>query len=928
MNATHRALPWFTPDAWGWHPAVGARQLALTGLRQAVRAELGELGLQVPEADDALPAWTASVARGGDLPDIGPVTGAETQERMALLVDELRALGGLVDLPPVRAPQVHVLARGHLVARGADDFAIDLRFRDGGHGAVDPPTGPAWTRVDGTLALLPADLLLALRDLVGGPPDRIDGEPNPAWTDRRMLWWARIRPVIERQGAELVGSIATTWAIEIDRPAPVVELGPDGTAEVGISAPTGLPAGVSPKAIGESLDHLPDGFTAHPGIRFTGPGGRERVRVVTGARGIEALRQLKTLRRQARTDPEVVAQLVEAPHTIFDADLFDLSQYSDRVIGVRPVLYRVFRAPSGPADSRPRYRLLPVGGGSVDTDDLAPRLTPEQRADLERRLEEARQRGRPYLCWSPDHTGSAIWIRVPPEEVLGGPEPDDQVAPGASGVLDVKLNVEELQYQVDDGGVGLVAGLRDRIEGLREPYRLKRHQVEGVGWLAGHALLVTGASDHGLLADDMGLGKTLQVLSLMRLLQADGHLSPTLVVAPLSLLLNWASEAEKFYPGCFGTPLIIGGPGSARPTADRVRRSPLTLASYEALRTHQLELGKVRFKLMVLDESHRIKNPTAATTRAALAMDAERRLALTGTPVQNTLVDLWSQVDWLAPGFLEALPRFRRTYETADTAPLDALREKMAPRILRRMKRDVLADELPPIEQDPPGTRLPMPASLEALYSEIQNADDDGRGGFRKLHQLLRCCSHPGYLTDDPVPDPKRRWLQQTLRDIHRRGEKALLFAEWHDLQTELCAEIEREHGVRVDRINGTVDAGVRLAVVDAFNRAPGFGVLVLGPKAAGVGLNITGANHVIHYTRHWNPAHEMQATDRAYRIGQRRPVTVYRPILTREDEPTIEEYMDDLLREKQELATDVVVPTARLDVQVELSARVFGSGR
>ncbi|MCB9779920.1 MAG: DEAD/DEAH box helicase [Alphaproteobacteria bacterium] len=922
----HLAVPWFGASDWGWEQSEGRLEQALARLLEAVRAELSGLGLPVPDRADALPGWTASVAAGCELPRFARGLGDDHDEQREVLVEELRAIGCLVDLPPVRAPGLQVLSHGSLVARHADAFALELLFRDGGRGAVAAPVGPRWTRCDGSPALVPAELVHSLADLESGPPARDAQESDVAWADRRMLWWARIRPVLEHHGAELVGAIATTWAVEIESPAPLVELAEDGTAQVSIVAPVGAPAGLSPKEIGESLDRLPPSFANHPGFRVAGPGGRQRVRVVSGRRGVEALRKLRDLREQARHDPEVAAQLVEAPHTLLDPDLFDLSQYSDRVIGVRPVLYRIFRAPPHAGASRPRYRLLPAGGGATHADDLAPRLTPEQRADLERRLSHARQRGRPYIRWSPGAGHGAIWVRVPPEEVL---RPDDTPGEGEAttqGQLDVALNIEDLLYGSKDQGDGVAVSARARIDGLREGFVLKPYQVEGVGWLAGHSLVVDGASDHGLLADDMGLGKTLQVLCLMRILQLHGHMKPTLVVAPLSLLQNWAAEAEKFFPRAFGTPLLLGGPGSPRPTAERVRAHALTLVSYEALRLQQIELGKVQFELMVLDESHRIKNPTTSTTRAVLAMHATRRLALSGTPVQNTLVDLWSQMDWLSPGFLDALPTFRQRCERSEDGSIDELRQQMVPRLLRRMKREVLADELPPMRA--PEIRLSMPPVLDALYSEVQQSDDGGRGSFRKLHQLLRCCAHPAYLTDDSVPDPKRIWLRGLLREVHRRGEKVLVFAEWHDLQAELCAEVEREYGVRVERINGTVHAGHRLAIVDDFNRAPGFRVLVLGPKAAGVGLNITGANHVVHYTRHWNPSHEMQATDRAYRIGQTRPVTVYRPILTRDEAPTIEEYMDELLREKLELARDVIVPTAKLDISGELSARVCGEER
>jgi SNF2 family DNA or RNA helicase len=343
-----------------------------------------------------------------------------------------------------------------------------------------------------------------------------------------------------------------------------------------------------------------------------------------------------------------------------------------------------------------------------------------------------------------------------------------------------------------------------------------------------------------------------------------------------------------------------------------------------------MELGRVRWQLMVCDESHRIKNPTAQTTKAIYAMDAKIRIALSGTPVQNSLRDLWSQFDWLSSGFLGDLTSFTKRYEGRKIVGqpeernrrLTALKEQINPRVLRRLKETTDGLDIPPkhIEK----IELPLNERQVSLYNQIHT--DFRRGDIQSMSammSLFKVCASPSTLTGLQVDasdlGPKMNWLVKKVLEIKSKGEKVVIFAEWYTVQDAIATVLSQALGEFVDRINGKVETALRLAKVDSFNRGTHGTVLVLGPKAAGVGLNITGANHVIHFTRHWNPALEAQATDRVHRIGQKRDVTVYLPVMTHPHLKTIELHLDALLQAKQGLAKDILMGVEQMSVQTQL---------
>ncbi len=752
---------------------------------------------------------------------------------------------------------------------------------------------------------MPLALSRALDSLEVGPPGRKPGQSDSDWTRDRMLWWATNKKLLVKHGANLDAYLDRMDIIVLDKLQPRIEKSADED-ELKVSF---------------STDDVKDEVAFNQALRGYNPrAGRDPTARWVDSNGDRRTQRIALTKRGRRAAAyahhallnykKMQPHLRDAPDTVFPPELFDLSQYSDRVIGVRALVYRVSRSQVLGTDGRTHTRIHLKSEESSGP----PPLTTREKKELAETLLEAARRGKSYVRYND------FWVRVPsPTLAESFSKQVEREKATIKGELVPALNLEEETYTINQDGRAVTIALGNHPPGLSPEFRLMPHQVEGWEWLAGHAALSDDALDHGLLADDMGLGKTLQVLSLMALLEQKGKLRPSLVVAPLSLLENWCMEARKFFPNNFGR-ILKYTPPLRRTNASALEHYDIVLLSYETLRTRQLVLGKVRWRLMVLDESHQIRNPRARTTHAVLAMDATRRLALTGTPVQNSLVDLWSQFDWLCPGFLHDLKNFKKKVRVDDEASLNSLRRKIAPRLLRRMKESV-ASHLPPKVGDNEPVNVTMASWQAELYDSVLRDRKPGRGSaFGTLHRLFAVCNQPESLADDvPLLHPKLAWLLNTLRDIQARGQKVLVFADRHSIQKRIMELVEDNFDLAVDYINGTVEAGYRLFIVERFNRAEGFQVLVLGPKAAGVGLNLTGANHVIHFTRHWNPATEAQATDRAHRIGQKLPVRVYLPTMLHPNRVSIEQSLHVLLNEKRALAEDVVVPTSKLDVRREL---------
>lgn len=473
----------------------------------------------------------------------------------------------------------------------------------------------------------------------------------------------------------------------------------------------------------------------------------------------------------------------------------------------------------------------------------------------------------------------------------------------------------------------------------------KQHQEIGIRWLQEHWLK---GSKGCLLADDMGLGKTYQALAFLawvKELMNDGVIpqKPLLVVAPVGLLVNWEKEQDLHIRGqAIGAPLRAYGKnlaflkrGSQRTgtaTLDTVELNQASwiLANYEAISEYQLSFGAINFAAVVFDEAQKIKSPSTAMTSAAKALNADFVLAMTGTPVENRLADLWCIADTCQPYSLKDIRSFSQKYENnPQNKALLELRDhiwqqeehvgKTEPKMmLRRLKSEKLRG-LP--KKSEHVIRKNMPDRQLAAYRQA-TALNDIRGpiGTLGLIQSLRQISlHPGLFDGngfDPADSARFQAMVEILDEVHSKNEKALVFIESLEIQAANQLPLLLQKRYRLKEfpmvINGSVGTDQRQLRVDEFQTSDkGFDVMLLSPKAGGVGLTLTAANHVIHLSRWWNPAVEDQCSDRAYRIGQNKDVHIYYPIAINPDRPehSFDLKLNELMHRKRELSRTMLAP-------------------
>ncbi|MEM9456471.1 MAG: DEAD/DEAH box helicase [Myxococcota bacterium] len=442
---------------------------------------------------------------------------------------------------------------------------------------------------------------------------------------------------------------------------------------------------------------------------------------------------------------------------------------------------------------------------------------------------------------------------------------------------------------------------------------LRPYQHDGLDWLQN--LRAHGAS--GILADDMGLGKTLQTIAHIVTEKAAGRLTqPALVVAPTSLVGNWQRELSRFAPSL--RVLVLHGP-RRRERFGRIGEADVVISTYPLVLRDIEVLSRHRFYLQILDEAHTVKNVRSQIHQAVKAIDAQLRLCITGTPLENNLDELWALFDFLMPGLLGTAERFRAAFRApiermGDKQRLETLRKRVAPFILRRMK-DTVAKDLPAKTEivrtvDLAGAqrdlyesiRLAAHAAVRKVVKKkgIAASTIDILGALMKLRQV--CC--------DPrlVPVPSARQVQESakyealmemLEQMLPRGRRVLVFSQFTSM-LGLIAQGLRERGIRYVCLTGSTSD--RQAMVDTFQQGRAE-VFLISLKAGGAGLNLTRADTVIHFDPWWNPAAQAQATDRAYRIGQTRPVFVYNLIVA----GSVEERMVGLQRRKQNLADSIL---------------------
>jgi hypothetical protein len=658
-------------------------------------------------------------------------------------------------------------------------------------------------------------------------------------------------------------------------------------------------------------------------------------------------------------------------------DVYDLSAYTSRVndIGIEKAYYSPYIAKNGEEWWPENLVNMVVYTPEGEDEPVAVPLTDDVRDQLQAKLDEATAAGKTSVEMSgfpkpvPVEDAKNILeafkrVRKQAEDNRdasgnedGGSKPPKA---GKPKQLLIKPNIDAIDYEEIRREILTTFPKEARLpSGFRPTTQLLPHQNEGVAWLQ-H--LFRHAPNHcrgAIVADDMGLGKTLQLLTfLARAFEENPNLPPALIVAPVSLLENWTEEITKFFQDGTFRPLIaygdnLGSLRVPRASIDQqlreenlirflrpgwVGNANIVLTNYETLRDLEFSFAAQKWSVMACDEAQKIKNPNAMMTRAAKKQNVMFKIACTGTPVENTLVDLWCLFDLVQAGYLGALNEFGKRYrkpieaETEeDKARVEELQRLIEPQILRRMKTEVA--KLPPKHMVP--SRILMSNLQRTYYTNAVNSfkasqDKDREkpvispfknhlGLLQYLRSICTTPHAPGQARFKPQPleqfrreAPKLGWLLEMLEQLRVKGEKAIVFAEFRETQQMLAYYIKESFGFTPDIINGDVSASARHIAsrqkrIKAFQAKPGFGVIILSPVAVGYGVNVQEANHVVHYTRTWNPAKEDQATDRAYRIGQERDVYVYVPIVYAEDFKTFDERLDELLEAKRKLAVNML---------------------
>lgn len=683
-------------------------------------------------------------------------------------------------------------------------------------------------------------------------------------------------------------------------------------------------------------------------------------------------------------------------------DIYELSDYAERIEGIgvaKPVYVPALQKEKAddedgngwlPQDLTPILKVVLPGSG----DPVLVPLTQEWVDGYEKKVTEAEKSGAQTVADAAiptDLDTSQARVLVDGFKTLlgakdnppgSGPEKkhvDGQQASTGKGkreTLLVKTNLLGVDY-VETRKASLTPPeyVQPRMPStLRSGINVRSHQAYGIAWFQ-HLYEKSPQEVRGcLLADDMGLGKTLQLLNVLgRIYEDDPKAPPSLVLVPKSLLQNWAGEVEKFFTPDYPRHLVLYGEELNRRKQPKtliedelrtkgitdllvpgwVGSNKLVITTYDVLTGYEFSFARENFTFVICDEAQRIKNPAANVSIAVRKLKARFRVACTGTPVENSLVDLWCLFDFFQPGLLGSLEQFAQTYRKPiecksdeEAQALKRLQALIKPQTLRRTKKDIAHEmttkyfavtgdslkqrilktslgfnDLLKVEITDHQRVLYM-GGLRRLQYARQEKDGKQRGqlSFDALHFMKAVCAEPYCLPGRKfVPDPggiavhlrnspKLDWMLRELETIKHKGEKAIVFTEIREVQSALHYFLRETFDLKPFIVNG--ESENRQSYIDKFSAKPGFDVIILSPLAAGAGLNVVAANHVFHFTRAWNPAKENQATDRSYRIGQERDVIVYCPTVVDTADSlysTFEERLDVLLKEKAALAKTTI---------------------
>jgi HJR/Mrr/RecB family endonuclease len=720
-----------------------------------------------------------------------------------------------------------------------------------------------------------------------------------------------------------------------------------------------------------TFDRLPSVRDVYP---ISGNNG-ETTRVVISENQKSELQKIKSKRKIS--DRKSIQEIIEHPELFFNDEEVDFTVfYSDRVkeIGVYSPKFYPFASPY-------KSEWIPgiVVKDKVHGEKRIYFKSPERLSDFIEQKEKAVKEKKETVQWEDIEIpieDAEKFIKIAKEQFENPNKAVKQEKKIDQEVLIIKENAELTEFS---NGSELPDNLKHNfyeISNLENSIGLMEHQKEGISWLQS---LFKENFAGGLLADDMGLGKTLQLLYFIEWhCQHLNDNKPYLIVAPVSLLENWENEYQKFFsPQNLPLLKLYGSVSLTKENnhihnqqdAKRLQTKQIILTNYETVRSYQISLGLVDFAVIALDEAQKIKTPGTQITNASKALKADFKIAMTGTPVENTLVDIWCLMDFAVPGLLGNAKDFAKKYQkplsdedTDIKALTEQLRNNIGVFIKRRLKSDVAKDL--PDKHDNENSRIKkvMPSvQLDRYTQEIELANNSDLEGVEKRNQKLKSIwavrdisDHPfliesqilNFTSEELISSSSK--LQTTigiLADIKSKSEKAIIFADRRETQKMLQKIVYDTFGIFTSIINGDTPTTKQLEgksklsrqqTIDRFQAEEGFNIIIMSPIAAGVGLNVTKANHIIHYTRHWNPAKEEQATDRAYRIGQQKDVYVYYPMAIfpedMKDEngnrlKSFDEILDTLLNNKKALAINTLFPTEQAEISPdELFGNIFGT--
>lgn len=712
-------------------------------------------------------------------------------------------------------------------------------------------------------------------------------------------------------------------------------------------------------------DKLQKSFDIFPRVKseYNFKDSNKKVRVVIDDKANQSSNSIKSelqkLKNKGELSQDDVNEIYNSPTKFWDSDIIDIEEFGKRVLelGLYKPRFYPFISP---------YKSEWIPGIAIDDKKEGTRyLSIKNQKELDQIKElkdESIKDGKNSILFKGENIDLKSIESIienaqsqinNPQKPITNSKLENEKNETQNKVLIIKENAEENEYTEFRRNDSEVTFSFQQITNLSNSIQLKEHQKEGISWL--QTLSSPPYSFPGvLLADDMGLGKTLQVLYFIEWFSQKRDNKPILVVAPVSLLENWQNEYHKFFPSPNLEIVTLWGANvkyhiianDKKQTIHNLNKSAIYLTTYETLRKQQIPLGLIDWGLVILDEAQKIKTPGTFVTNAAKALKSEFKIAMTGTPVENSLMDLWCIIDFCSPGLLENAKRFAKQYQkplkdsSNDINGLSSeLRNNIGQALLRRMKFNV-AKDLPKIEYLKNEENMPK-EQFDSYMNELSLIEDLKKNKNSILQGIfnLRSISDHPYLKHYQIENiessklinssAKLKKVISILEEVKAKKEKAIIFTDNKSMQRVLRKIIQETFLISPVIINGETPTSKsnhdlsklsRQQEIDKFQNVKGFNVIIMSPIAAGFGLNITEANHVIHYTRHWNPAKEQQATDRAYRIGQKKPVKVYYPLAVspNNDFKSFDIILDELLQRKAQLATNTLFPTEQIEIKKE----------